>query len=45
MAERRLKTDYAHYLVYPQRSATHAGLLAFRDWVHAQARDYVAQGG
>ena len=35
LTERRLKTDYAHYLVYPQRSASHAGLLAFRDWVHA----------
>ena len=39
----RLRTDYAHYLVYPQRSADHSGLLAFRDWVHAQARDYVAR--
>ncbi|RPE80096.1 LysR substrate-binding domain-containing protein [Vulcaniibacterium tengchongense] len=38
----RLTTDYAHYLVYPPRSADHAGLLAFRDWVHAQAREYVA---
>jgi LysR family glycine cleavage system transcriptional activator len=45
LTERRLKTDYAHYLVYPQRSVSHAGLLAFRDWVHAQARDYVAHGG
>lgn len=33
-----LKTDYAHYLVYPPRSADHAGLLAFRTWLHAEAR-------
>lgn len=38
LSDRRLCSDYAHYLVYPQRSADHAGLLAFRDWVHAQAR-------
>lgn len=37
LTREQLKTDYAHYLVYPQRSATHAGLLAFRDWLHAQA--------
>lgn len=39
----RLKTDYAHYLVYPTRSADHAGLQAFRDWVHAQALAYSAK--
>ena len=33
-----LPSDYAHYLVYPPRSADHAGLLAFREWLHAQAR-------
>jgi LysR family glycine cleavage system transcriptional activator len=38
LSDRRLPSDYAHYLVYPRRSADHAGLLAFRDWVHAQAR-------
>jgi LysR family transcriptional regulator, glycine cleavage system transcriptional activator len=36
----RLQTDYAHYLVYPPRSAEHLGLQAFRQWLHAQARDY-----
>jgi len=36
----RLQTDYAHYLVYPPRSAEHLGLQAFRRWLHAQARDY-----
>jgi len=43
LSERRLPSDYAHYLVYPQRSADHAGLLAFRDWVHAQARGIADQ--
>jgi LysR family glycine cleavage system transcriptional activator len=38
----RLKTDYAHYLVYPPRSATHRGLLAFRDWLHQQADEHAA---
>jgi len=36
----RLQTDYAHYLVYPPRSAEHRGLQAFRQWLHAQARAY-----
>ena len=36
----RLQTDYAHYLVYPPRSTEHLGLQAFRQWLHAQARDY-----
>ena len=34
----RLPSDFAHYLVYPPRSADHAGLLAFREWLHARAR-------
>ncbi|MDN5782349.1 MAG: LysR substrate-binding domain-containing protein, partial [Luteimonas sp.] len=38
----RLKTDYAHYLVYPPRSAAHRGLLAFRDWLHGQADEHAA---
>lgn len=38
LSEQRLPTDYAHYLVYPPRSADHAGLQAFRAWLHAQAR-------
>lgn len=33
----RLKAQFAHYLVYPPRSATHAGLLAFRAWLEAEA--------
>jgi len=38
LSDRRLPSDYAHYLVYPPRSADHPALLAFREWVHAQAR-------
>ncbi|NMO15554.1 LysR family transcriptional regulator [Pyxidicoccus fallax] len=37
-----LKADYAHYLVYPARSDDHTGLAAFREWLLAEARDYVA---
>jgi len=33
----RLKAELAHYLVYPARSASHAGLHAFRDWLSAEA--------
>jgi len=33
-----LRTDYAHYLVYPPRSQQHAGLRAFRDWLFEQAK-------
>lgn len=34
----RLKSDYAHYLVFPPRNAQHPALRAFRDWVQAEAR-------
>lgn len=39
----RLKSDYAHYLVHPERSANHAGLAAFREWLLAEAARYVAE--
>ncbi|QSQ23969.1 LysR family transcriptional regulator [Pyxidicoccus parkwayensis] len=39
-----LKTDRAHYLVYPQRSDDHAGLAAFREWLLVEASNYTAQG-
>ena len=39
----RLKSDYAHYLVYPERSARHAGLAAFREWLLDEAARYVAE--
>ncbi|MEO6064469.1 MAG: LysR substrate-binding domain-containing protein [Lysobacterales bacterium] len=38
-----LRTDYAHFLVYPPRSADHAGLMAFRSWLQGSAREYAAQ--
>ncbi len=42
LTSQQLQTDYAHYLVYPPRSAGHIGLQAFGQWLHAQARDYAA---
>lgn len=36
-----LPSDFNHYLVYPPRSVDHAGLQAFRDWVHDEARGHV----
>ncbi len=41
LTPRRLKARYAHWLVYPPEVATHRGLLAFRDWLHRQAREHV----
>jgi len=41
LTPRRLKARYAHWLVYPPEAATHRGLLAFRDWLHRQAREHV----
>jgi LysR family transcriptional regulator, glycine cleavage system transcriptional activator len=35
-----LRTDYAHYLVYPPRSSGHAGLQTFRTWLLEQAHDH-----
>ena len=37
-----LKAEFAHYLVSPPRSASHAGLAAFRAWLEQEARDYLA---
>lgn len=33
----RLKAQFAHYLVFPARSASHTGLQAFRDWLLREA--------
>jgi len=33
----RLRARYAHYLVHPQRSRSHAAFNAFRDWVLEEA--------
>jgi LysR family glycine cleavage system transcriptional activator len=40
LAERPVQASYAHYLVYPQRSADHAGLAKFRAWLLEQAREH-----
>lgn len=42
LSPNRLKSDYAHYLVYPPRSDDHAGLIAFREWLLAQAKIYAS---
>ena len=39
----RLKAEYAHYLVYPPRAQSHRGLVDFRDWLLAEAREYESQ--
>nr|WP_263858597.1 LysR substrate-binding domain-containing protein [Coralloluteibacterium stylophorae] len=36
LSRKRLRMNYAHWLVYPPRSLGHAGFLAFRAWLHAQ---------
>lgn len=40
LSPHRLKTSWSHYLVYPARSAGHRGFLAFREWLHVQAREH-----
>jgi LysR family glycine cleavage system transcriptional activator len=40
LSPHRLKTRWSHWLVYPPRSSTHQGFLAFRAWLHAQAREH-----
>ncbi|MEQ4575382.1 MULTISPECIES: LysR substrate-binding domain-containing protein [Gammaproteobacteria] len=40
LSPQRLKTAWSHYLVYPPRSAGHRGFMAFREWLHAQAREH-----
>ena len=40
LSTRRLRADYAHYLVYPARSERHPALLSFRTWVLAAAAAY-----
>jgi LysR family glycine cleavage system transcriptional activator len=41
LTRQRMPAGYSHYLVYPQRSAEHAPLLAFRTWLHAEIRAYL----
>lgn len=40
--DERLKAEFAHYLVLPERSERHRGLQAFRDWLLEEAREYAA---
>lgn len=42
--DERLKTEFAHYLVYPARSSDHRGLGLFRDWLVHEAQAYEASG-
>ncbi|WP_407353381.1 LysR substrate-binding domain-containing protein [Luteimonas sp. R10] len=42
LGRQRVKTDYAHYLVYPPRNRGHAALGAFREWLHGEARAHAA---
>jgi LysR family glycine cleavage system transcriptional activator len=41
LTNKRMPAGYGHYLVYPQRSAEHGPLLAFRDWLHPEIRKYL----
>lgn len=41
LSSQRLRTGNGHWLVYPERSRQHPGLVAFRDWLLAQAADYI----
>ena len=40
--DERLKADYSHFLVFPPRSRSHAGLAVFRAWVLEEAARYTA---
>jgi LysR family glycine cleavage system transcriptional activator len=40
LSTRRLRAEFAHYLVYPPRTEGHPALLAFRAWLLEEARRY-----
>jgi LysR family glycine cleavage system transcriptional activator len=42
LTDTRLRAEFSHYLVYPPRSADHPALVAFRAWVHDEAKRYAA---
>ena len=42
LTDERMPAGYSHYLVYPQRSAEHPPLLAFRAWLLPEIRKYVS---
>lgn len=37
-----MKSDAAHYLVYPERSRRHAGFIVFREWLLEEASSFRA---
>ena len=43
LGRERVKTDYAHYLVFPPRTRTHRALVAFREWLHDEAKRYAIE--
>jgi LysR family glycine cleavage system transcriptional activator len=44
LTDERLRAEYAHYLVYPERAVDHPGLRVFREWILAEARSYQDNG-
>jgi LysR family glycine cleavage system transcriptional activator len=40
LSDHPIRAGYAHYLVHPPRSADHAGLRRFRDWLLPLAREH-----
>ena len=38
----RVQSDFSHFLVFPARSRTHAGLAQFRAWLMEEAEAYAA---
>jgi LysR family glycine cleavage system transcriptional activator len=43
LTRERLRSDWSHYLVYPERSTQHAGVQAFRTWLLQEAQRYRAE--
>ena len=40
VTKKSLQADYAHWFVWPARTAAHRGVVAFRDWLRSEvARD------
>jgi LysR family glycine cleavage system transcriptional activator len=40
LGRKRVKMDFAHYLVFPPRARTHRALAAFRSWLLDEAKRY-----
>jgi hypothetical protein len=43
LSRQRLKSDWSHFLVHPARSADLPAFVAFRRWLHGEARGYAAE--